>query len=154
MKDYILSIVAAGMICAITNCLLSKESATGKIAKMLSGIFMCVTVLSPIANISFSHIGRYMDDLSFDASTYVDSGKADAETSISSIIKSRCEAYILDKAKSMGLDIAVEVELDDQNNSVPCGITIDGPVSPYIKEVISDYIESHLGIAKESQQWI
>ena len=50
--------------------------------------------------------------------------------------------------------IAVEVELDDNNHSIPCGITIDGSVSPYIKEVMGDYIEQTLGITRENQRWI
>ena len=154
MRDYILSIVASGIICAITNSLLSSKTATGKIIKMLSGILVCITVISPVTKISFSHIENYFDDLSLKADQYVSDGTDEAERYMSAIIKSQTEAYILDKAKNMGLDISVEVELDESNNSVPCGITINGAVSPYIKEVMADYIESRIGITRENQTWI
>lgn len=154
MKEYVLSIVFAGIICAIARCLLDENTSTGKILKILTGIFMCVTVLAPLSKISFSDITYYFESLSADSAMYVDDGKTAAQNSISGIIKSQSEAYILDKAKSMGLDISVEVELDDNNNSIPCGITISGSVSPYIKEVMGDYIEETIGITKENQRWI
>jgi hypothetical protein len=152
MRDYIISIVVAGMICSFVDLLLDKKTATGKIAKMLTGIFMCVTVLAPLTNISFKHITNYFDSLSVYADNYVKYGKTSAQISICEIIKSQTEAYILDKAKSMGLDVAVEVELDD-DNSVPCGVTIVGEVSPYAKGLMVSYIEETIGITRENQQW-
>ena len=154
MKNYIFSIIAAGIICSVINSLLNDKNTIGTIVKLLSGIFMCLTILSPVTHISFSNIERYFGDLSLDADIYADAGIAHSKTEISSIIKSQSEAYILDKANSMGLDIGVEVELDDENNFIPYAITINGPVSPYIKELLGDYIENHLGITKENQRWI
>ena len=54
----------------------------------------------------------------------------------------------------MGLQITVEVELDDSNSSVPSKVRIIGNISPYAKEVMGMYIEEKLGIAKEYQQWV
>ena len=154
MREYVLSIVIAGIICAVTRCLLDENSSTGKISQILTGIFMCVTIVAPLSNFSFSDIAYYFDGLTVDSAVYIDDGKTATQNSVSEIIKSQAEAYILDKAKSMGLDISVEVELDDNNHSIPCGITIDGSVSPYIKEVMGDYIEQTLGITRENQRWI
>ena len=153
MRDYIISIVIAGIICSIVDLLLVQKSAVGKIAKMLTGIFMCITVISPITNISFKHLSNYFDSLLVNADTYVEDGKNSAQISVNEIIKSQTETYILDKAKSMGLDVAVEVELDVEN-SIPCGVIIEGEVSPYEKGLIASYIEESIGITRENQQWI
>ena len=153
MKEYILSIIIAAIICAIAGSLLDESSSAGKILKIITGVFMCVTVLAPISKISFSNISYYFDNVLEDSELHVGEGKIAAQNSISGIIKAQAEAYILDKANSMGLDLSVEVELDDNNYSVPCGITIDGAVSPYIKEIMSDYIEETLGVTREKQRW-
>lgn len=153
MKNYILSIIACGIVSAITCALSDEKKSTGKIVRILVGILMTVTLLAPLKTFSFNRIFEYFDDLSANANTYTEDGKNTAQTKIEDIIKDRAEAYILDKAKSMGLDVAVEVELND-NNSVPCGIKITGKVAPYEKGVLRDYIEETLGIAKEKQQWI
>ncbi len=154
MKDYILSIIAAAIVCGIVNSLLRDKSGSGQILRILTGVLMAITVLKPLASISFSHITDYLDDLSTTADAYVEEGKSAAQESIAAIIKSRSEAYILDKANQMGLDIAVEVELDAGNNSIPCGVTISGALSPYAKNVLTDYIINGLGIPKENLQWM
>ena len=153
MRNYIISIVVAGIVCGIAGTMLSKNTATGKLANILTGVLMCVTILTPLTKISFDHITDYFDTLSMDADYYTQSGKTAAQTDIYTIIKSQTEAYILDKAKSLGLEVAVEVELDD-NNSVPCGVTVTGAISPYAKRVMVAYIEETIGIAKENQRWI
>lgn len=154
MKTYILSIVAAAIVCAVTRSLLNEKSAAGQIVRLLGGLLMTITVIAPLADITFEHITDYFDDLSIETDGYVESGETAAQESMKGIIKSQTEAYILDKANSMGLEIAVEVVLDDSNNSVPCGVKIIGALSPYAKEVMGTYMEDTLGIAKENQQWM
>ena len=58
----------------------------------------------------------------------------------------------MDKAKNLDAEITVEVELNVEEN-VPCGVTMTGAVSPYVKEVLSSFVEDSFGIAKEKQIW-
>lgn len=154
MRDYILRIVAAGMICAAVGVLLPPKTAVGQIVKLLCGLLLIVTVISPLAEISFRHITDYFDDLSVDAGSYVEEGSAAMQEQLTAIIKTESESYILNKAEQMGLQIAVEVALDEDNNSIPCGITVTGQISAYSKKLLSGYITDTLGIAKEKQVWI
>ncbi len=148
-----MSIVAAAIVCAVARALLDGKTATGRIAYLLSGILMAVTVTAPIGNITFDGISEYWSGLSYDAQKYVSEGKAIAENQMVDIIKSQSEAYILDKANRMGLQIAVEVELDGHNGNIPCGAVISGNVSPYAQKQLGSYMEDTLGIAKENQKW-
>lgn len=153
IRSYVLSIVCAAILCAVVKILLGEETATGRIGKLLSGILLAVAIIAPLGDISFSGIGDYLKGVNWEATTYVEDGKTASQEQLSAIIKAQTEAYILDKADRMGLDIAVEVELDGDNDSIPCGVRITGDVSPYGKEGLSAYIESTLGIAKEKQIW-
>ncbi len=153
IKVYVLRIVIAAIVCGIVRSLLKEKTATGKMANLLCGILMAITILSPFASISFRNISSFYEDIELDASKYVNDGKTAAQESAAEIIKSQTEAYILDKANNLGLQIAVEVELDDSNNSVPCGVVITGAVSPYAKGTLGTYMQEYLGIPKENQQW-
>lgn len=153
MRSYILSIVAAAIVCAVAQGLLTKNTPTGRIVRLLCGILMAVTLITPLGKISFQGLTDYWDDLSYDAQEYVNEGTSMAENQMYDIIKSQSEAYILDKANRMGLQIAVEVELDDRNKNIPCGVVVSGTVSPYAREQLASYIEDTLGIAKENQKW-
>jgi len=154
MSDYILRIVAAAMICASAGVLMPAKSTIGQMVKLLCGVLLTVTVISPLTKVSFRNISDYFDDLSVDADSYVEEGSIAMQEQLTAIIKEKSESYILDKAGQMGLQIAVEVALDEDNNSIPCGITITGKVSAYSKKILSGYISDTLGIAKENQIWI
>lgn len=153
MKEYILSIVAVGIVCSIAGSLVNSKTASGHLLRLLTGIVMVITILTPVHNISFTHITDYLENLNIQGEIYANNGTAEAKESMSVIIKDQIEAYILDKADRMDLDIAVEVALDDRNNSIPCGVTITGTLSPYAKGILGAYIEENLGIAKENQRW-
>ena len=154
VRSYILSIVAVAVICAIIKTLLTDKTTIGMIAKLLCGIFMTTTIIAPVTQIRFYSITDYFEDLSTASDIYVKAGKAAADDHVSGIIKSQVEAYILDKANHLGLNISLEVELDDSNYKVPCGVKIQGTVPPYAKEVMSAYMEDSLGIARENQLWM
>ena len=153
MKEYVLCIAAAGIICAVARAFLDRKTAIGRIARLISGILMAVTVITPLGSITFSGISDFWDDLSEDANQYVLEGTSLAENEKAEIIKPQIEAYILDKANRMGLQIAVEVELDGHNGNIPCGVVISGNVSPYGQTQLESYIVDTLGIAEENQIW-
>ena len=153
MKEYVLRIVAAAIVCAVASALLGKKTAIGRIAGLVSGILMAVTLLAPLGSITFNGISDFWNSLSEDANKYVLEGTSAAEIQKAEIIKSQSEAYILDKANRMGLQIAVEVELDGHNGNIPCSIVISGNVSPYGQTQLESYIAETLGIAKENQIW-
>ena len=153
MNNYILRVICAGILCAIAGNLINGKSTPAQLIRLLCGLLMLITVISPLGNLTFQGISDYWSGLTVDASQYTAQGESMAQDSISGIIKPQLEAYILDKASRMGLEIAVEVELDAGNHSLPCGVHITGKLSPYAKEVLSSYITETLGIAKENQQW-
>ena len=154
MKSYLLSITAAAIICAVTNALMHKKSSYGTLIRFLSGIFLTVTVVGPWKNLNFDYLTAYKQDLISQSQAAVNSGVESAKSELSNIIKTKAEAYILDKAVSMDLDIEVEVTLDSADPPVPLSVTIKGAVSPYAKERLSKYIVSDLAITEDKQIWI
>lgn len=153
VKAYVLRLVAAAILCGILRVFLNEKNTVGKIGRLLCGLFMMITLLSPVTQFSFKDITWYFESLTEQAEEYANNGKLSAEKSICGIIKEQAAAYILDKAEGIGLKIAVEVELSEDHNPVPCGVTISGDASPYAKEIIRSYIETNLGIPKERQIW-
>ena len=154
MKDYISSVIIAAIFCAVVQILLPPKSANGRITNLLCGILLAITVISPLTRLSFNNIADFMNGLTGSADRYIEDGQTAVQTEIEAIIKQETQAYILDKANQLGLQIAVEVALDENNHSIPSSVTITGILSPYTKEVLSGYIANTLGIAKETQIWI
>ena len=154
MREYILSVVIAAGISAMASSLMNQKTAIGQLVRLLGGLLVVITVIVPLGRITFDGASAYFRGLSTDAETYVSSGRDMAQESIDGIIKSQAEAYILDKADNMGLELMVEVELDDSNHSIPGSVTVTGALSPYARQTLSAYIADGLGIPKENQRWM
>ncbi len=154
IRAYILSVIASSVICGCVQLLVSKKNASATLIKSLCGIYMAFVLIAPLQRIDFSMYGDYFAGFTDEAKAVVADGENIAQQKYAEIIKSQSQAYIYDKAVSLGANVAVEVKLSDDTPPIPCGITIKGAVSPYVKKVLADYIEDQLGIPKEAQMWM
>ena len=153
MKSYVFRIITAGVICTITFSLFQKNETIGKLLKMISGLFMLITILMPLSKID-ANIITYIDPtIHRDASVFVQSGCFQAQESLRSIITERCQTYIVEKASSMGVSVDAEVSLNDDTYPSPCAVRVLGAVSPYTKQQLQTIISQDLGIPKEQQIW-
>lgn len=120
---------------------------------MLCGLVLAVIVLHPIS-------GLQMEDLAFDllpsageGERMADRGEKITRQAMADIIKSRTEAYILDKAAALEGSLTVKVTLSEDDIPVPVGVTLSGNLSPYARSQLTNVIEKDLGISKENQLW-
>jgi len=147
-------IAAAGLICAAMTRLLDGKGTAGNIGKMLTGLFLAFTVITPLVNLQFPATEAWIDDLRSDAQAVITAGQMHTNTALRQVIKQRTEAYILDKANSLAAQIAVEVTLSDDTIPIPIAVRLSGNISPYAKQQLRTVLEQELGIAKEAQLWI
>lgn len=153
IREYVLSIVAAGMISGICISLVPKNTSAGMIIKMLGGIFLAVALIAPLIKVRFDDLTGLWDQISVEADSLVEEGSNSTQEALSLVIKENLESYILDKANSLGLEIQVSVIMDQEDQTMPQQIEIHGAVSPYQQKILSDYIADQLGITEEQQIW-
>lgn len=151
LRAYVISVTAAAMICGIVAGLVKKNGA-GELIRMVCGLVLAFTVLRPIA-------GLKLDQLPFDLPSLpsgedaASQGEKITREAMEDIIKSQTEAYILDKAAALGVNLTAEVLLGEDTIPVPVGVILSGACSPYAKSELTDAIEKDLGIPKENQLW-
>lgn len=154
IRQYILGILAAAVICGIINSFFKSKGSYGTIIKLLTGLFMTITLISPVIKLELSDMVSYLEGLSLEADGAVEYGRQVAGESAAAIIKSQTEAYILDKAAFWELNLKVEVTLSESDPPVPESVVLKGSASPYVKSQLSKYIADDLGISEEQQKWI
>lgn len=154
LGEYLLTVTAGAIICSIARYIAGDKSTAGKITKVVSGIFMTVTLISPIIEFQIDDLSYFLDDYRSMASEVSESGAQMANSAMEDIIKENTEAYILEEAIKMDMNITVEVTLCDSDPPVPYQVIVTGTVSPYKKTVLSRFISNNLGITQENQQWI
>ena len=153
IRQYILSIIAAAIICGIINAWFGSKGAAGTVIKLVAGLFMTVTLLSSATHIQLTDFALGLSDISATGQNYAQAGQINASEAISDIIKQQTQAYILDKAASMELNLEVEVTLSETDPPAPDSVVLKGQVSPYAKIQLTEFIFNQLGIAKENQIW-
>ena len=153
IRTYFLSVTAAAIICAILKGLLNQGGTPAQLVKLLSGIFLSIIALRPLAQFDMGSLTDLSLDYSMDAEAAVAEGENIAADALAELIKSNTEAYILDKAGSMGVSITVDVTVSDEKIPSPKTVSICGNVSPYARTQLSALLVEQLGIAKEDVIW-
>ncbi len=153
LRQYILSVTAASLVCAMAGRLLPKSGTAASIGKMVMGIFLALTVISPWAKLQLTQLEDLQLTVRADADAAVADGNSRTNLALQDIIKSQTEAYILDKAQQLNLALTVQVELTGEHIPVPTAVRLQGDASPYAKSRLQAIIVQDLGIAKENQLW-
>ena len=154
IRQYLLSVTAAAILCAVLNSLTENKTTQAALVKLVAGIFLTVTVLLPWTRLDMYGLSDYWDHFAVDGNAAASAGASYAYEETAAIIKSQTQAYILDKASSLGAVVNVDVKLSNDTLPIPSSVTISGSLSPYAKERLKRYIADELNIPEEQQAWI
>jgi hypothetical protein len=150
VRTYLLSVTAVSILCGIFSTITERKTAVSSILKLLMGVILALTTIKPFVNLKISQIQWYIDELSSDVNSAVSYGTEMSVIAMEEIIKAETEAYILDKVSALGLDLEINVTLDEL---IPVQVQLSGPISPNLKMNLSTWITDNLGISKEAQYW-
>lgn len=153
IRQYLISIIAVATIVSILSLFFDKKGTIGSTIRLLGGIILFFTVLSPLTKVKLESWQNIYEDIFSDASYTATQGQEMAVHAAGTIIKEELEAYILDKAVSMQLQVDVQVDLTDSYPPAPEKVTITGGVSPYAKKLLSQFLTESVGIPEENQIW-
>ena len=153
IRQYLISVVAAAMLCAVAKNLIHSKGTVGTALKMTAGLLMLLAVLKPWTSISLDSLIHWTENITADGSNYVASGKMMADETYRQSIIEQTQAYILDEAKAMDCDLTVEVMLSSDDIPVPAQVRLSGEASPYARQKLANMMEQTLGISREDQIW-
>lgn len=152
--QYILSVITASFVSSIILRISGKNGKTASVMKMLCGVFLICTVISPWLEIHIDDLNYLFKDSAYDVETAVAAGQDTAQEEMREIIKQKVEAYISTKASQLKADVRAEVIMSKEDPMLPEGARLTGPVSPHARRSLTQYIADELGIPEEKQIWI
>ena len=59
IREYLLSITSAAIICAVAKHIIGEKGRSSKIIYVVTGLFMAITLISPVLNFRMENIERY-----------------------------------------------------------------------------------------------
>lgn len=148
---YILSVTAAAILVAILRALAGQGTSAGLI-RLLGGIFMALTVISPVLDIELPDFQAWFSQYAAAGEAAAAEGAAMGDAARQAIISDQLEAYIQDKAASLGETVTAEVHPDP--DGTPGTVVISGSISPQTRQALSEWLETTLEIGEEAVQWI
>lgn len=154
IREYLISVTAAALLCGILRSLTGEKGSTAGLMRLLCGIFLALTVIRPVKELTLKNFSLLPANLINDAQDVSNEGVDYARQAKARLIKERCEAYILDKARELGAEIRVDIAVSRDNDPVPVSCVITGDLSPYARNQLRTALEKDLGIPEEDQQWI
>ena len=152
--SYLISVLAAAMICALVNRFWEKKDSISMVIRLLAGVFLMIVVLQPILHFSISDIPMNIDYLSAEAADIIEEGQLYSKETVQNLVKTQTEEYILQEAEKRNMQITVELRFDDTDPLKPESVIITGTSTPYAKSYLAQFLVDNVGIAKENQLWI
>lgn len=111
------------------------------------------TVIEPVLEIDLASFAEIPWEYASDGNIFAEEGQAIAQEQLHGIIKEQSEAYILDKAMSYQTPMDIDVTLTQDQTPVPATVQLNGSISPYVKSIMTKWLEDEMGIPEENQIW-
>ena len=148
-RQWLLGVIACAMLVSLLGQL-CPEGSVRKIARFTGGLLLLCAMLRPLAEVELPGIewgaGGYREAV---AQLELELG-VERENALTDGIAAELEAYIEDKAESLGANVRAQVTMETRGGAPsPERVTLHGDYS----EALAELIASELGITKERQIW-
>lgn len=151
--SYVMTLACGAVLCAVLLSLGDCKGASGGVLRMLCGLFMAFLAISPLRELEFGELPEIAEGFSQEGEQIAREGAARADEAVAAVIKSQTEAYILDKADELGLEVEVSV-LVEEDSRLPVAVIITGNAESNQKQVLNDCIRENLGIEGSAVEWV
>ena len=151
---YILSVTASALALGIFNCIFNKNNTVGALIRLMGGIWMIFVVVSPVERVDLEMVLDAIGNVNVISQKPLEDGSREAEKAFRGIISEQTQAYIMDKASQLNLQVDVAVQLSDEDPPIPISIQIRYQGDQSRISDLSNIIAEELGIPREDQEWI
>ena len=149
--SYFTSIVAIAIIGVVVTSVIT-DPQISRLVRTVTGVLVLLVLLHPLLHGDLEELATTVQEaLSRDVIT--EDYEALYQRKLREQIATTTETYILEKAASIGAQIQVEVELDQNSYPTPNKVEITGKLTPQQKELLEEYLTLQLGIAPQNQRW-
>ena len=150
VRGYLLRLTAGAFLSAGLLALIPKGTSK-KAAAVLCGLVM---LLLALAQLDYDALSEAISRLELEKEEARTGIEIRNQELVARIISGRVQAYILDKAASLGLTVTVELEMETRAATpYPKAVTIHGEATPAQKQQLQQYLEQTFAIPVQRQVW-
>lgn len=152
VKDWIFGVACGGMIVAVLQALLPKDSA-GKVGRMAGGLVLLLAVASPLVQLDWEALTVSLTEQRMAEQGYTEELTKMNQGFLKELIEEQTEAYILDKAEGLGISCEVSVRYRWSEDGVPypAEVTVVSDAAEEQEQELARLIEGELGVPIQDQ---
>jgi len=153
--SWIRAIAGAALVCAAASAL-TPRGKVKSVQKLICGIVLIIAVINPLMRKDLPGLSLDMSEYRERSDKIVQNAESKENRLSRTIIENELDAYILDKAKSLGSPLTgakVAMRWSEDDCWYPYEVTLTGPLAQREKELVSGTVEAELGIPKSRQHW-
>ena len=151
LRNWILGLAGTAVICSAAAHL-TPQGQVKKVVQLLCGVAMTAALLSPLLKADLGEYGLNLSQYRAGAAELTSQAETLRQSLDRSIIEEKLEAYILDKAQSLGADVTaaeVTMQWSTEGYWYPARALLQGP----FHDRLSRLLEAELGIPESAQTW-
>ena len=148
VRQWLTSIVTVSLLLSVIQSLVPQGSLR-RVSSFLGGLVLLAILLAPLPGLDFA--GLEVPDWQKETEEVRRKLEAEEESALAAGIAGQTEAYISDKAASLGLTAEVRVETVAGADGVPVPWRVE--VEGGYTEELAQLMETELGIPRERQDW-
>ncbi len=155
LRSWVVGIAGAAMVTAIAMTV-TPEGRVKKVVSLVCGLMTVVALIKPVVGFDYGGFSEYLARYKSDAAAFSSDIGDTNENLTRRIIEERCEAYILDKGKSLGLEelkASVQLTWSVDGYWYPCSALLCTNADEDKRQKLSQSIEAELGIPSEELDW-
>lgn len=153
IRQWLIGITCAALVTALAESL-TPPGTIRKIGRLTGGLVLLIAMLGPLLSLDEEALTRALTEYRFSLSAYSGDLEEENQELVKGIIEERSDAYIQDKAESMGIDCQVSVETEaDSDWPVPTSVTVFGALTEEQQEQLTRLIETDFAIPAERQSY-
>lgn len=153
LREWLLGITCAAMLLALAEQLIP-EGAGKRVLRLAGGLLLILMAVNPIAKLDTRELERIVKEFDVQIQTADEELEATNDFLYESIIEEKTAAYILDKAKELGMNCRVSVSVAwDGEIPKPHAVRIYGTWNKAQREELSRIMEAELGIISSMQHF-
>jgi len=155
IRTWIMGLTGAAFLATIATTLTPKGRPRAVVG-LVTGLVTIVALIAPIIEFDYAAYASNVAHFEVSLEARNQEWEASQERLTSRIIRERSEAYILDKAESLGL-VGLDVEVATGRNAdgwlFPDRVWIIGEVSAAQQRALAEFLAGTFGIPAERQYW-
>lgn len=152
MSRWMIGIFAAALLTAVALAITPKNK---KAVALAGGLIMILAAVKPLGELTYQDISAQIAKYQIKADELRSGINVGSAEIMAVIIQEQTEAYILDKAAELGLEIEVKVTTQQASDGwpYPTDVKVTGQLSESDIQRLGRIISEDLAVAPDRQEW-